>query len=53
MPDARALLAGKDVVLDDGVYHERAEIFVSAMEEWLRAWSAKLAALGGSPAAAP
>lgn len=38
MFDVRALLAGRDIEVGDGVYLERADPVAAPIEEWLRAW---------------
>lgn len=38
MSDIRALLTGRTIVLNDGTYHERADVAISSFEGWLRAW---------------
>jgi preprotein translocase subunit SecA len=40
--DVRALLAGRGIEVGDRAYLERAEVPVSAIEEWLRGWTARL-----------
>jgi len=41
--DVRALLVGRDIVVGDGCYAERAEQSVMEIEEWLRALTARFA----------
>ncbi|MDR0575956.1 MAG: preprotein translocase subunit SecA [Candidatus Accumulibacter sp.] len=42
MSDARALLSGRGIEVADGAYLERADPPAHIVEEWLRAWAARL-----------
>lgn len=44
MSDVRALLIGRGIGVGDGIYHERAEVPSSQLEELLRAWLARVPA---------